>query len=249
MKILLTNDDAYFAEGIQVLSRELQKHWDVMLVAPDREQSATSHSLTLNQPLRINALNKKVYSVDGTAVDCVLLSVYSLLKKKPDLVISGINHGPNLGDDVIYSGTVAGAREGALLGIPSLAISVTAWTGCRFDYATKFATRLVRRIARKGLPDNSFLNINIPNKPARQIKGANLTRLGTRTYRNIIDRRTDPRGKSYYWISGTPVWKRERDTDYQAIRENRVSITPLTLDMNNYQIKNELKNILNGELS
>jgi len=236
MQILLTNDDGVTAEGLAALKRALSPRWDVVVVAPDREQSATSHALTLDRPLRTRRLDDRTFSVDGTPTDCVMLAVYGdLLDRKPDLVVSGINHGPNLGDDVTYSGTVAAAIEGTLLGIPSVALSITAWADLRFDAAAEFSVRLIRTILSKRMPEDTLLNVNVPNLPPEQIRGVRTTSLGRRTYRDAVVRGTDPRGKPYYWIGAQdPSWAGGPESDFAAIEEGYISLTPLHLDLTNH---------------
>lgn len=174
--------------------------------------------------------------MDGTPTDCVLLAVNGLLPERPDLVVSGINHGPNLGGDVAYSGTVAGALEGAMLGIPSIAVSLAAWSDHRFEAAEAVLPKLVRETLRHGLPEKQVLNVNIPPLPAGEIRGVRITRLGKRVYRDIIVERVDPRGKAYYWIGGAePSWEPEENTDFAAIEAGMISITPLNLDLTDYR--------------
>jgi len=241
-KILLTNDDGYFAEGLVNLRRRLSSEWDVIVVAPDREQSAASHSLTLHHPIRVNKIDDTLFSVQGTPTDCVLLAIYEILDRKPDLLISGINHGPNLGDDVTYSGTVAAAMEGTLLGIPSIAISVAARDNLRFDYAVEFAARLTLEILSSGLPKDTFLNVNIPHLPPEQIKGVRITRLGRSVYHDIVVRKTDPRGRPYYWIGGDdPTWVGPEGCDSVAIENGMISICPLRLDLTDHEAVVELQ--------
>ena len=236
MQILLTNDDGITAEGLIALKHALSAHWDVVVLAPDREQSATSHSLTLDRPLRTKRLDDRTFSVDGTPTDCVMLAMYGdLLDGKPDLLVSGINHGPNLGDDVTYSGTVAAAIEGTLLGVPSVAMSVTAWNDLLFDAAAEFAVRLVRTVLSETMPEDTLLNVNVPNLPLGQIQGVRTTRLGRRIYRDAVVKGTDPRGKPYYWIGAQdPSWTGGADSDFAAIEKGYISLTPLHLDLTSH---------------
>lgn len=235
-RILLTNDDGVTAEGLVALKQALSSHWDIAVVAPDREQSATSHALTLDRPLRVRKLEDRTFSVDGTPTDCVMLAVYGdLLERKPDLVVSGINHGPNLGDDVTYSGTVAAAIEGTLLGVPSLAFSLAAWTDLRFDVAAETAIRLIRTAFNENMPKDTLLNVNVPNLPPERIRGLRTTKLGRRTYRDAVVAGVDPRGKPYYWIGAQdPSWTGDAESDFAAIEEGYISLTPLHLDLTNY---------------
>lgn len=233
--VLLTNDDGFRATGLKRLREALARIGDVMIVAPEREQSAASHALTLTSPLRINWVDENTISVDGTPTDCVLLAMRGLLGRRPDLLISGINHGPNLGDDVTYSGTVAAAFEGTLLGLPSIALSVCSWQDCNFDAAAQFATRIADEVLRHGLPEATLLNVNVPSMPAVDIKGVKVTRLGKRLYRDAIVRKTDPRGRDYYWIGGKePIWVPGEETDFEAIEQGMISVTPLKIDLTDY---------------
>jgi 5'-nucleotidase len=249
MLILITNDDGVQAQGIRTLHAELSVKWDTVVVAPDRERSATSHAMTLNRSLRICELGKNVYSVDGTPTDCVMFTVYSLLSRKPDLVISGINHGANLADDITYSGTVAAAIEGTLLGIPSVAISVPKKGNPTFDqynifdHAARFSVRLVELIVRNGMPEDTLFNVNIPNCDQKDIGGVRITRLGKRIYRDVIERETGSDGQMYFRIGGSaPDWEGGEDSDVSVIDKNMISITPLHLDLTNYRAIEKLRN-------
>lgn len=234
--ILVTNDDGIQANGIRALAEALAPLGTVSIIAPDREQSATSHALTLHRPLRVHAISDRVMSVDGTPTDAVLLGVHGFLKKKPALVVSGINHGPNMGSDVMYSGTVAAASEGTFLGIPSIAISLATWGEADFGPAARVARNLVRQLLRKGIPENSCLNVNIPPIPWGDLKGVRITRLGKRVYRDVIVEKTDPRGKLYYWIGGEePTWEHDEASDFTAVEEGFVSVTPLTFELTDYK--------------
>jgi 5'-nucleotidase len=240
--ILLTNDDGVSAKGLLVLKKEVSKLGQVWVVAPDREQSATSHSLTLQQPLRINKIGERFYSVDGTPTDAVMLAVHAILKKRPDILISGINHGPNLGDDVSYSGTVAAAMEGTILNIPSIAVSNVNWEAKHFESAARFVRRLVKFVLENGLPKYTFLNVNVPDskQPAAKYR---ITKLGKRVYSDVVIEKIDPRGRNYYWIGEqTPIWERKADdTDFAAIKKGYISITPLHLDMTDYHAVEKMK--------
>ena len=233
--ILVTNDDGVYSPGIQLLAKRLREIDTVVIVAPDRERSAAGHSMTLHRPLLIEEVKEGMYSVNGTPTDCVNIAVKGLLKEAPKLVVSGINKGPNLGDDVTYSGTVAGAIEGILLGIPSFAISLAAREDFRFAEAAEVAFSTAKRIVQGGLPAGTLLNINVPNLPVDEIQGTLITRLGKRIYHQMTVERIDPRGKKYYWIGGgEPDWEREEGTDLDAVDKKFVSITPLHLDMTDY---------------
>jgi 5'-nucleotidase len=232
-RILLTNDDGVFSEGLRLLARSLGEIAEVVVVAPDREQSATGHSLTLHRPLRMQQLEESVYSVDGTPTDCVNLAVLWLLKDRPpDLIVSGINFGFNLGDDVTYSGTVSATFEGTLLGIPSLAFSQEVAEGFSFEAGVAVARRFVEVITAEPLPSDMLLNVNIP---AGEIRGVRLTRLGTRVYKQAVVEKVDPRGRNYFWIAGTPEWQEEEGTDHAAVSTGHVSVTPLHLDLTDYR--------------
>ena len=239
---LLTNDDGINAKGLLTLKREISKIGEVWVVAPDREQSATSHSLTLHYPLRITKMADKFYSVDGTPTDAVMLAVYGILKKRPDIVISGINHGPNLGDDVSYSGTVAAAMEGTILNIPSIAVSVASWNVKHFDSAARFVKKLALFVLQNGLPKDTYLNVNIPDRK-EATKKYKITHLGKRVYNDVVIEKMDPRGKKYFWIGEqSPTWKKEKDSDFSAVKKGYVSITPLHLDTTDYKAIEQIKN-------
>ena len=244
--ILVTNDDGVFSPGIQILAKRLRELDTVVIVAPDRERSAAGHSMTLHRPLLIEEVKESMYSVNGTPTDCVNIAVKGLLKETPRLVVSGINKGPNLGDDVTYSGTVAGAIEGILLGIPSFAISLAAREDFRFAEAGEVALRAASMIFEKGLPAGTLLNINVPNLPVSEMQGTRITRLGKRIYHQMTVERVDPRGKKYYWIGGgEPDWEREEGTDLDAVDRKFVSITPLHLDMTDYASFDRMKPLEN----
>jgi 5'-nucleotidase len=231
-RILLTNDDGYFSDGIKALYAELKKKAEVFIVAPDREQSASSHSLTLNRPLRIHELDKHRYATDGTPTDCVMLAVHMLFKHKlPDMIISGINHGANMGDDVTYSGTIAAAIEGSIMGVPSMAVSMSSYEpGMPMIRAARFVVKLASSYYQLGLESSTFLNVNFPPDNTRDYKKFEFTSLGTRRYKDFVIQKTDPRGKPYYWIGGRPQWKLTKGSDFEAVNRNIVSITPTRLN-------------------
>lgn len=240
--ILVTNDDGVYSPGIQILAKRLRELDTVVIVAPDRERSAAGHSMTLHRPLLIEEVREGMYSVNGTPTDCVNIAVKGLLKETPRLVVSGINKGPNLGDDVTYSGTVAGAIEGLLLGIPSFAVSLAAREDFRFAEAAEVALRTADQVLKDGLPAGTLLNINVPNLSMSEIQGTRVTRLGKRIYHQMTVERMDPRGKKYYWIGGgEPDWEREEGTDLDAVDRRFVSITPLHLDMTDYSSFDRLR--------
>lgn len=233
-RILITNDDGIFSEGIRCLAEALGELGEVFVVAPDREQSATGHSLTLSRPLRMQKVQENWYAVDGTPTDCVNLGVLGLLKDNPpDFIASGINFGLNLGDDVTYSGTVSATFEGTLLGIPSVAFSQQVGEGFSFKPAAAFARDLFRILIaeEEGLPPELLLNVNVP---AGGIHGVRFARLGRRVYKQMIVEKLDPRGRKYYWIHGVPHWERTAGTDYEAISQGHASVTPLHLDLTYY---------------
>ncbi len=240
--ILVSNDDGVGSAGLRVLAETLGKYGDVVVVAPDRERSASGHSLTLSRPLRALRLGEGWYSVDGTPTDCVTLGVMELLPRRPDLVAAGINHGSNLGDDVTYSGTVASAIEGALQGLPAIAVSVAGEGELDFRAAVRCVERVAPEILRRRLPPDTLLNINVPNLPPEAIRGIAVTRQGRRVYSETVVRKEDPRGKTYYWIGGaSPRWEGGGGTDYEAVMNGWISITPLHLDLTNHAAVDELK--------
>jgi len=239
-KILITNDDGYFSEGIAALTEALSQVGDVVVVAPASEQSATAHSLTLTRPLRVRQIDDRRYTVDGTPTDCVTLALTRILPERPDIVVSGINHGANLGDDVTYSGTVAGALEAAVFRLPGIAVSLTAREG-DFRPAARFAATLTQKVLREGLPPGSILNVNVP---AGEIRGARLTHQGIKMAEVRIQEGVDPRGKEYYWIGEQIVsWKQDPGCDYEAIVQGEISITPLRLDMTDYDLLERLRQL------
>jgi len=238
--ILVTNDDGITSHGIRTLARSLREIGDVYVVAPLTEQSAVSHALTLHRPLRFDKLNSRTFGINGTPTDCVIIGVTKLLPARPDVIVSGINNGGNLGDDLTYSGTVAAAIEGTLLGIPSIAISLLR-NGSEDGFhkkpkglslAAEFAKQLTRLVLKKGLPKDTLLNVNIP--PLDKIKGLRFTRQGKKIYDNSIQELSDPRGRRYYWIGGgTPSWETGKNTDFEAVENGYISVTPVHLDMTN----------------
>jgi 5'-nucleotidase len=232
MNILVTNDDGIHADGLRALAKALRPLGTVTVIAPDREQSAASHALTLHRPLRIKKVEDGVLSVDGTPTDCVLLAVHGFLKQKPDLVVSGINHGPNMGNDTAYSGTVAAAVEGTFLGIPSVAVSLATWEEADFEPAGAVAADLVKTFLEHGIRPGMCISVNIPPIPREAMKGVRVTRLGKRVFRDVIVEKTDPRGKLYYWIGGEdPTWEPDELSDFNAVSEGYVSATPLLLEL------------------
>ncbi|HET9233011.1 MAG TPA: 5'/3'-nucleotidase SurE [Candidatus Eisenbacteria bacterium] len=229
-RILVSNDDGIDAPGLVALVDALSPLAEVSVMAPQTEQSATSHALTLQHPLRVRTLGPRRWSVNGTPTDCVLLALQEFLPEPPDLVISGINEGPNMGEDVIYSGTVAAAMEGAILGVPSLAVSLASRQLLDFTLAASVAARIAARLLDSSLHERFLINVNVP--PGESIRGYRVTRLGTRVYHNAIIKNRDPRGREYYWIGGgEPSWGDSTESDFAAVSEGYVSLTPLLTDL------------------
>ncbi|NMB34688.1 MAG: 5'/3'-nucleotidase SurE [Firmicutes bacterium] len=254
MIILLTNDDGIYAEGIQILADTLLQAEDIKIyiVAPDRERSATGHAITMHRPLRAEEAKfyhnplLKGWSVNGTPSDCVKLAIEYLLPQKPDLVISGINLGENLGTDILYSGTVSAAIEAIILGVPALAVSLVEQETPDFRFVADFLQRLLKNFREYNLPESTLLNINIPAKNQQEIAGVAVTRLGVRLYRNAFEKRIDPRGRNYYWLAGEAIDIEDRadgDTDVRAISNAYISITPLHFDLTNYHLIDKLQGI------
>ena len=230
--ILVTNDDGVHAPGLHALAAALDDLGEVYVVAPDREQSAVGHALTLHRPLRVTQTGERRFAVNGTPSDCVNLAVLGLLPERPLLVVAGINHGSNLGDDVTYSGTVSAAMEGTLLGVPSVAISQADVGTTGFEGAAAVTRLLVSRVLVEGLPAKTLLNVNLPGGRAAGIR---MTRLGHRVYREKIVREVDPRGQPYYWIgAGPPEWAEDEASDIAAVHRGFASVTPLHLDLTHY---------------
>ena len=235
--ILVTNDDGIHAPGLSAMAAAMAEVGEVYVFAPDRQQSAVGHGVSLHKPLRVQQIKDHWFMVDGTPTDCVMLAVRSLIGRRPDLVVSGINAGANLGDDVTYSGTVAGAFEGMLLGVPSFAISNISHHPEHFDAAARFGARLGRYILEHGLPEDTALNVNLPDRAYEQFQGVEITRMGRRNYQDEIIRREDPRGGLYYWIGGAdPTHVPESGTDFEAIEHGKISITPLQRDLTNHAV-------------
>ncbi len=232
MHFLVTNDDGIQSPALEQLRLQLSAFGRVTVIAPDRNQSATSQALTLHRPLRIHPVADDVWTVDGTPADCVLVAFHGNLVERPTFVVSGINHGPNMGEDVFYSGTVAAAIEGALQGVPAIASSLVTREKTDFAEAAATVAGIVRQILERGAPTRLLLNVNIPFVPRAALAGVQYTRLGSRVYHDTLVHKTDPRGKDYYWIGGeAPIWEPDPGTDFQAVHDGFVSVTPLRLDL------------------
>lgn len=247
MHILLSNDDGVYASGLNILAKTLQEVASIDIVAPDRNRSGASNSLTLNTPVRIRRLDANVVSVEGTPTDCVHLAITGLLKDAPDMVISGINEGANLGDDTLYSGTVAAAIEGRFLGLPAIAISLAGTEYVHYETAAQVAKLLVHKLKNDHLPPYTILNVNVPDVPFDDIAGWEVTRLGKRHRSEPVVKQKDPRGHLIYWVG--PAGS-EQDagpgTDFHAIRQGKVSITPLQVDMTHYESFEDLSHWVKG---
>jgi len=238
MNILISNDDGILARGLSLLGEAAGDLGRVTVIAPDREQSATSHSLTLHRPIRATRRADGAYQVDGTPTDCVLLALDALMPEKPDFVFSGVNHGPNMGEDVLYSGTVAAAMEGLAAGIPSVAISYGSFDLEHLESHRAGLTRLLGGIvAIESFPRDTLLNVNLPPIPGDQVKGVRVTHLGSRVFHEEVARMKDPWGRDIYWIGGGHVtWSGGADSDFRAMGEGFISVTPLHVDMTNYDL-------------
>ncbi len=250
LSILVSNDDGIHSDGLAALVNELKsvsRRTTVTVVAPESQQSAVGHAITVHRPLRVHEVAKggKLfgYAVDGTPADCVKLAIRHLLPKKPDLVVSGINHGSNTAISVIYSGTVSAATEGTILGIPSFAMSLTSFeSNVDFSYAAKFARQLALKVIENGLPGGTLLNVNVPPVPEKEIRGVVITRQGKSIWNDEFEARRDPGNKQYFWLKGELVeLDEEEDIDQRAILNNKVSVTPIQFDLTNYEMIEKLK--------
>ncbi len=246
MHILVTNDDGVDAPGLLALQKALRAVGEVTVFAPDHNWSAAGHTKTVHKPLRVNhatlADGTLAYTCTGSPSDCVALVALGILNHQPDLVVSGINQGANVGHDITYSGTVAAAMEAVISGIPALAVSLDSYQSQDFACAARFAARLARPVLEHGLPPSTLLNVNVPAVPQDEVAGIRITRLGKRVYRDTLVKRQDPRGRNYYWIGGEPPGGvPEEGTDIWALANNYVSVTPLHLDMTEHQMVMELK--------
>ena len=244
--ILVSNDDGIHSDGLRALADAVGVHGRVVVVAPDREQSAVSHALTLHRPLRIDELEPGRYTVDGTPTDCINLAINAILRERPALLISGINKGANLGDDVTYSGTVSAAMEGTLLGVPSIAVSQIGRGQYDFGIAATFTGELVGRVLATPLPADTLLNVNVPQfQNGERPRGVALTRMGKRRYGDAIVEKVDPRGRKYYWIGGEELaFLEEEGTDFDAVSRGSISVTPIHLDLTNYASFDALRALL-----
>src|SRR3954469_7989990 len=239
--ILVTNDDGVNAPGIEAARKALREIGDVIVAAPDRERSASSHSISLDRPLRVDEVGKGIFAIDGTPVDCVYLALHHLVPRRPALVVSGINNGYNLGSDVFYSGTVAGAVEAALRGVPAIAVSLERRRPQDFSHAAAFLGAVAAETVRRGdsaLPERSLLSVNVPGG---SVRGYQVTFLGRRVYRDQVDVREDLRGRSYYWIGGPEEQATDLPgSDCSAVRDGLVSLTPLGLDLTHLRLIGDL---------
>jgi len=246
MRILLTNDDGIYAQGIAALYKELKKIGQVTVVAPKGEQSSVGHGITLTRPIWFEKVKRKNgltgYAITGTPADCVKFATGVLLKKKPDFVVSGINLGANDGCSVFYSGTVAGAREGAMMGIPSVAVSLATFIRPDFTYAAKVGRKVVELMSRSPLTRNTFLNVNVPARKLRGIKGVKVTRQGMIPIHGTFRKRVDPHARVYYWMSGkVPVRTKDLDVDTDALTQGYVTVTPIHCDMTHYETLDQIR--------
>lgn len=247
MKILITNDDGIRGKGLNPLIKEinsLTEQWNV--IVPDRERSAVSQAITLRAPIRMKKVKKNIYKIDGTPTDCVYLTILGAIDFKPDIVVSGINKGLNLSEDIVYSGTVAAAIEACLADIKSFAISIDALKGkIYYDTAASVAANFIKTLNDNDIPKGIFFNINVPNLPYEKIKGIKITKLGSRKYLDKLIKRKDPAGNPYFWLSGDDVlWRDEKGTDCHEVKNGYVSITPLHLDLTAYEYMPKLKKLI-----
>ncbi len=247
IKILLTNDDGIYADGIYSLHKELKKIGSVVVVAPDSQRSSVGHGITLSNPVWVKKMRKlnriSGYGITGTPADCIKFALTVLMKKKPDIIVSGINLGPNDGCSVFYSGTVAAAREGTLCGIPSVAISLNTFVNPDFSYAAKIAARIVKKVILEKIPKGTFLNVNVPNLNPKQIKGTKITKQGKIPIKTRFSKRKNFDKSSRYWMTGDiPKIEKDSDIDTVAVNKGYVSVTPIQSDLTDYSMLSELKN-------
>jgi len=247
MEILITNDDGIYAEGIYALATALKKAGNVTVVAPDTQRSAVGHAITITDPLRVTEARRNGkffgYAASGTPADCVKLGIKAIMKKRPDLVVSGINLGGNQAYNILYSGTVSGATEGALLGIPSVAVSLDTFVKPDFGPAADFALKLTNLLKKRTMPAGTLLNVNLPNIPARRIKGVRVTNQSLTSFNDWFDKRKDPHGNTYYWMTGDYKPKdADKASDLNALRDGYISVTPIHFDLTDYRFIPELEN-------
>lgn len=247
MRVLLTNDDGIYARGIRALCEKLQEHAEVFVVAPDRERSAVGHAITVHEPIRVDPSDHfgpkiRAWKVGGTPADCVKLGIEELIDPAPDVLVSGINRGPNLGTDILYSGTVSAAVEGMINGIPSVAVSLCGWDDLDYGPAAEFTARLVQKVHEYGLPEDVLLNVNVPAVPREEIAGVAVTRAGRRRYINVFEKRLDPKGRAYFWMLGDPV-DLDEDPEYDttAVAHNMISVSPVTFNLNHMEALEAIK--------
>ena len=245
MRILLSNDDGYFAPGLRHLAEALSQVGEITVVAPERDRSGASNSLTLDRPLKLGRASNGFFHINGTPTDCVHMAVTGLLEHLPDIVVSGINHGMNMGDDTVYSGTVAAATEGYLLGIPSIAVSLVTGGNNHFETAARVALDIVNEFRNNPFPAPILLNVNVPDIPYGELQGREITRLGKRHKAEPIVKAQNPRGETIYWVGAAgPAQDAGEGTDFHAVKENRVAITPLQIDLTHYAQLDSVKNWL-----
>ena len=251
-KILITNDDGISSQGIYALWEAMNDIGETLIAAPSLEQSATSHSLTLSSPLRVEILERKNgfkgWSISGTPVDCVKIAIRSLMKKSPDILVSGVNHGANLGNNIMYSGTVSAATEGMIMGVPSIAISLASYETDNYDAVKKYAKKIVTNVLEHGLPRDTLLNVNVPYCKLKEIRGLKITSQGNQYFIDEYEKRLDPRNGEYYWIKGQMIDEDQSiDYDGKAIQENYVSVTPLNFKLTNESYEKDLKKYFSNE--
>ncbi len=247
MKILISNDDGIDSPGIAALAKEMKKIGDVTVIAPRTEQSAVGHAITMKIPLRITEYYKNGdffgYAIDGTPADCLKIGIRNILKTRPDIVLSGINNGSNTAINIIYSGTVSAAREAAIMDLPAIAISQTSHDAKDFSYSARIASELTKQVLKRGLPNGTLLNVNVPNLPAEEIAGILVTKQGKSKWDDVYEERVDPYGKKYYWLTGSLMETDDKlETDQFAIKNNFVSITPVHFDLTDYATYNSINN-------
>lgn len=247
MNVLVTNDDGIYAKGIDAIIKKFkEKGHNVFVVAPDRERSASGQAITLHSPIMVKEVDKWegviAYAIDGTPTDCSKIGLIELIKEPIDVVVSGINRGPNLGTDVLYSGTVSAAIEAAIIGVPAIAISLADFDNLDYSYAATVAEKLALELIEKGVPEDTLLNVNVPNIPEEEIKGIAITTLGERRYKESFHRRVDPRGKVYYWMAGeVEDFYQDDNADVVKIKQNYVTVSPIHFDFTKYNLINMLK--------